>query len=106
MMSVSRGRPLAVWSVLILSLSAAPIAAGDTRKPRAPREVAATVDAAFDASWQSAKVTPAPVADDAEFLRRVCLDITGRLPSAKRAAAFLDSKDADRRAKLIDELLA
>jgi len=107
-MGVSRGRPLAVWSVLILSLCAATANAADApaRKPRTPQEVAAAVDAAFDASWRSEKVTPAPLSADAEFLRRVCLDITGRLPSVKQATAFLDSKDADKRAKLIDELLA
>src|SRR5262249_17308038 len=47
-----------------------------------------------------------PLADDAEFLRRVYLDITGVIPPADKAAAFLDSKDPDKRAKLIDDLLA
>ena len=47
-----------------------------------------------------------PLAEDAEFLRRVALDLTGVIPSADRAAAFLDSKEPDKRAKLIDELLA
>jgi Protein of unknown function (DUF1549)/Protein of unknown function (DUF1553) len=52
------------------------------------------------------KIVPSDRADDAEFLRRACLDITGHIPSAEKAAAFLDSKDANKRAKLIDELLA
>jgi len=51
-------------------------------------------------------VQPGPLADDAEFLRRVYLDLTGVIPAADRARAFLDSKDPDKRAKLIDELLA
>ena len=99
---------LAVWSVLILSLGAASADAADTpvRKPRTPKEVSAAIDAAFDAAWRDAKATPTPLADDAEFLRRVHLDVTGRLPSPQRAIVFLDSKDADKRAKLIDELLA
>jgi hypothetical protein len=52
------------------------------------------------------KVTLSPRADDAEFLRRAYLDITGVIPTAEKAAAFLDSKEPDKRAKLIDELLA
>ena len=52
------------------------------------------------------KIVPSARADDAEFLRRAYLDITGRIPSGEKAAAFLDSKDANKRAKLIDELLA
>ena len=33
------------------------------------------------------------------------LDVVGRIPSLEESARFLDSKDADKRAKLIDELL-
>ena len=52
------------------------------------------------------KILASGQADDAEFLRRVYLDITGKIPPPEKAAAFLDSKDPDKRAKLIDELLA
>ena len=48
---------------------------------------------------------PASRADDAEFLRRVYLDITGVIPPPDKAKAFLDNKDPNKRAKLIDELL-
>lgn len=54
----------------------------------------------------SEKVPASPRADDAEFLRRVYLDLTGVIPSADKAAAFIDSNDANKRAKLIDELLS
>src|SRR5262249_22730044 len=52
------------------------------------------------------KATPVPLADDAEFLRRAYLDITGVIPPADKVVAFLDSKQPDKRARLIDELLA
>ncbi len=52
------------------------------------------------------KVPASPLADDAEFLRRVYLDITGRIPTYEQTTAFLDSKQPDKRARLIDELLA
>jgi len=50
-------------------------------------------------------VKPAPVSSDAEFLRRVTLDLTGRIPTPEAAEAFLNSSEADKRAKLIDSLL-
>lgn len=43
---------------------------------------------------------------DAEFLRRVSLDFSGRIPSAEAARAFLDDTSPDKRQKLIDSLLA
>ena len=50
--------------------------------------------------------TAAPVAGDAEFLRRVSLDLTGRVPATTEARAFLADKSPDKRSKLIDKLLA
>ncbi len=44
--------------------------------------------------------------DDAEFLRRVWLDLAGSIPNPARAKGFLADKSPDKRAKLIDELLA
>src|SRR5438552_3439135 len=52
-----------------------------------------------------AKVAARP-ASDAEFLRRVCLDLTGMIPSAAEARAFLADPTADKRVKLVDRLLA
>ncbi|QEL18360.1 DUF1549 domain-containing protein [Limnoglobus roseus] len=48
----------------------------------------------------------APLSTDAEFLRRVFLDLTGSIPSVADARAFLADAAADKRAKLIDKLLA
>lgn len=45
-------------------------------------------------------------ASDAEFLRRVYLDFTGRIPTVEEARAFLADADTDKREKLIDKLLA
>lgn len=45
-------------------------------------------------------------ADDAEFLRRATLDLHGIIPSAAEAREFLADKSADKRAQLIDRLLA
>src|SRR5712675_1946847 len=47
-----------------------------------------------------------PVAGDAEFLRRVSLDLAGIIPQSDEARTFLVDADPDKRAKLIDRLLA
>jgi hypothetical protein len=48
----------------------------------------------------------APLAGDAEFLRRACLDLTGSIPSSAEARAFLDDPTPNKRELLIDRLLA
>ncbi len=50
-------------------------------------------------------IPPSAPSDDATFLRRVSLDITGGLPSDAKVRAFLADTSADKRDKLIDELL-
>jgi len=44
--------------------------------------------------------------DDAEFFRRVQLDISGTIPTASEVRAFLKNKSPDKRTRLIDQLLA
>jgi hypothetical protein len=68
--------------------------------------LAKLIDQAIQEPLTAEKATPAPLADDAEFLRRVYLDMTGVIPPADKVAAFLDSEQQDKRARLIDELLA
>jgi hypothetical protein len=71
-----------------------------------PAEIARQIDSHIDLSLKAESLTAVSLCDDAEFLRRVSLDITGIIPTAEAATAFLDSSDSDKRAKLIDELLA
>lgn len=68
--------------------------------------LARLIDRAIQERLAEAKVTPAPPADDAVFLRRVYLDLAGVIPPADKAAAFLDSRQPDKRALLVEELLA
>jgi hypothetical protein len=49
---------------------------------------------------------PSTVANDETFQRRVTLDIAGRLPSSEELEAFRANGAADKREKLIDQLLA
>ena len=50
-------------------------------------------------------IIPSELSSDAEFLRRVCLDLTGTLPPSERVREFLGSKDPEKREKLIETLL-
>lgn len=63
------------------------------------------VDAAVFANLKELGIPPSPVCDDATFLRRVTLDIAGRLPTEDEAKAFRDSKAAEKRDRWIDDLL-
>ena len=64
------------------------------------------VDEFVFAKQREMQLIPAAVAPDEVFLRRVYLDVIGVLPSPAEAAAFLDSKDPEKRSKLADQLLA
>ncbi len=68
--------------------------------------VARYIDAQILKKQIEEKVKAAPLATDAEFLRRAYLDITGVIPTADQAKAFLASTETTKRAKLIDDLLA
>ena len=65
------------------------------------------VDQKIDAKLQRLRILPSPVADDATFLRRVSLDLTGQVPTPNAVQAFLADPTPQRqkRQKLIDRLM-
>jgi hypothetical protein len=63
------------------------------------------VDHLVRAEWQKAGVIPAVPADDARYLRRVYLDITGMIPPPEVVTEFLADRSPDRRAKAVERLL-
>lgn len=65
-----------------------------------------TIDRYIFAKLQSENVKPATKTNDYEFIRRVTLDLTGRVPVRERVESFVADKSADKRAKLVEELLA
>lgn len=63
------------------------------------------VDDLVFAKLKTIGMPPSGIADDGTFIRRVTLDITGRLPTAGEMKDFLASKEAGKRSALIDRLL-
>ena len=62
----------------------------------------------WEESGEDAKsrIKPSPPATDGEFIRRAYLDIVGHVPSAQEAKEYIDSKDKDKKVKLIGRLLS
>jgi hypothetical protein len=63
------------------------------------------VDKAIFGVLQAKGIEAAGRANDYEFIRRVSLDLTGRVPKPERVTAFVGDADPDKRAKYVDELL-
>jgi len=63
------------------------------------------IDELVFANLKSIGIPPSPVIDDTTFLRRVTLDIAGRLPSIEEVEAFLSNSDPGRRDLAIERLL-
>ncbi len=73
--------------------------------PDAAQQLAAKIDHHVRARWKADGITPEPRADDAEFLRRVYLDLAGRIPAVSEVQTFLNDKAPDKRRRLVDRLL-
>jgi hypothetical protein len=68
--------------------------------------LAAKIDELLAARWAAAGVKPAPLVDDASFLRRLSLDLTGEIPPIDEVTDFLDYNVPDKRQSKIDQLLS
>jgi hypothetical protein len=66
---------------------------------------AGEIDRLVNAELAKAKQKPSLLVTDEQFIRRVCLDITGKLPSPTEVSDFLKDPATDKRAKWIDKLL-
>src|SRR5262245_61981343 len=70
------------------------------------RPIAEAVDYYLDQTLRKEGVKPASSADDATLLRRMTLDLAGRIPTAAEYRAFVASTDPDKTLRLVDRLLA
>jgi hypothetical protein len=93
---------LASVAILLCAVSVG-AGAGDPA-PAPPIEV--VVDRFIDERLREDGVTPAPAADDATILRRLTLDLAGRIPTIGELDAYTSSTDPDKKTKLVDRLMA
>jgi hypothetical protein len=94
----------------VLVLAALPVLGHPTSGlDRVPREkilaAAREIDRLVDADLAANAVPPNPALDDAGFVRRIYLDLAGRIPTEAETSVFLGSSATDRREALIDRLL-
>jgi hypothetical protein len=64
------------------------------------------VDSAALRQWRALGIVPSETCTDGEFIRRASLDVTGTLPTADEVKAFVADRNPEKRAALIDKLLA
>src|SRR5690606_31447026 len=88
-------RGVALACIGVLAISAATAAAEESLSGQIDELIVA----------KAGKYKPARVVDDAGFLRRVYLDLAGRIPTVDEARAFLADSSPDKRSKLIQQLL-
>src|SRR4051794_3345766 len=97
----TRRSTLALAAILAL----APLARADDLLP-ADRPIPDVGAHYLDEALRDANVSPAPPADDAALLRRLALDLVGRIPTVTETDAYLAATDPEKRVKLVDRLMA
>ncbi len=92
------GLVLGIWGATAIAQDAKEAA---TQQP----EMSRRIDQLLAESWSAVGITPADTTSDAEFVRRITLDLTGTLPRVSDVRAFLQDSSPDKRRRLIDRLL-
>jgi hypothetical protein len=80
----------------------------EPRRPELPPAEAGVdnpIDRIIFHYWKEHGLTPPPAADDATFIRRASLDLTGLLPMPDQTAAFVADRDPQKRRVLVSRLL-
>jgi hypothetical protein len=94
--------PLAVVLCFVLDLGLTKLSVS----AETPQQPSAQIDAILQAHWKENSLPVNPAISDETFLRRVFLDVAGRIPTVAEAQDFLGDQKANKRAILIDRLLA
>jgi hypothetical protein len=94
--------PLAV--IAALTAGGPPATADELLPPDRPIEQA--VDHYIDAQLQEEGITAAPQADDSTLIRRLTLDLVGRIPTAAETRAYVTATEPDKRVRLVERLMA
>ncbi|VAX41821.1 hypothetical protein MNBD_PLANCTO02-572, partial [hydrothermal vent metagenome] len=70
-----------------------------------PLSMVSYINNRIQQGWEEGEVTPSPTTTDEEWVRRLHLDITGKIPSAKVVASFVKDKNPEKSSLLVNELL-
>src|ERR1041385_6196778 len=99
---------LRTWIAELKSSSTAQTEASRRRidERKIPTEPTVAIDFLLAADWKSRGIRPAPLCDDQTFVRRVYLDLAGRIPTRAEAERFFRDSKPQKRPRLIDQLLA
>src|SRR5579872_6882287 len=90
----------ATWALaaaLLLTAARPGRAEPPARGPDDAEKLAAAIDRLIEARLKEEGVQPAPLADDGAFLRRLSLDVVGRVPAVSEARRFLKAGTPDKR---------
>ncbi len=94
------------WIVALAQPAEAGAAALVATDDSVPADPVAAIDHFLTRGWRERGITPARPADERTWLRRVFLDLAGRIPTAEETQAFLFSASPRKREELVDALLA
>src|SRR5262245_6711465 len=97
-----------VLSFFAAVCSAGLVVAGQPADKQLPsdRPIEQAIDHYVDQAVKDAKLRTAPLADDATILRRLTLDLNGRIPTLGETTAYLADPDPQKKAKLVDRLMS
>ena len=95
-------RDLSTLSIALILIGRAH--AAELIAPDVPIEQA--VDHYIQSRLSERQLHPAPIADDGTLVRRIALDLQGRIPTIAEARKYIESTEPDKRVKLVDALLA
>jgi hypothetical protein len=77
----------------------------DSKTSKVADSKSSYVDQLIEAAWKTTGIKPARDANEEEYLRRAYLDLLGRIPNVQEARAFLQTREKDKKAKLVSYLL-
>ncbi len=89
----------------LFTLTAILVSSGLAQDPRPTLSGSSLIDHWIKAKWDELGLKPGKRADDAEYLRRLHLDLVGTVPALAEAEKFLEDKGSDKRARLVEALL-
>lgn len=98
-----------IWGLAVFGIFAFSWTPAYSQTPAYNKEAVQTLSKRIDAhlakTWKTAKVTPAPKAEDHVFFRRLNLDLAGRIPDLSHITDFTENDDPNKRWHWVDRLL-